>query len=166
MVRCNPRSPNGTRFVRKEKARTAMANPAKALCAVNPTPGGSFLEESDFPRLCREEHPTLDLVLGRFEIFSKNGFVGDAHLKSPKGPKIEIIQDLEIIKRDWNFKRAAPDPYFVWGVLKVKIENFNRDWKFQARLNFFNLWALRELKRGFETFSKKRVCGGRRGRSS
>ena len=70
----------------------------------------------------------------------------------PKGPKIEKIQDLENFKRDWRFQaRRPPDPYFCgefWrSGLKFssEIEIFKRDWKFQSRLNFFNLWALREF---------------------
>ena len=91
----------------------------------------------------------------------------------PKGPKIEKIQDLENFKRDWKFQaRCAPDPYFLWGLLKVGIENFKRDWNFQAGMkisiviefsifgplgqgkgfpfilfNIFNLWPLRARKR-------------------
>ena len=69
----------------------------------------------------------------------------------PKGPKIEIIQDLENFKRDWKFQAShPPNPLFLCGEfwrsgLKIssEIENFKRDWKFQSRLNFFNLSALR-----------------------
>ena len=60
------------------------------------------------------------------------------------------------LSRSWNFQArlkissALPTrPLFLWGILKVKIlkfsseiKNFKRDWKFQARLIFFNLWAL------------------------
>ena len=64
-----------------------------------------------------------------------------------------------------NFKRATQQGPFLWGIIKVGIEIFNRDWKFQSRLkvssldwkfqayglkisrdqsglNFFNRWAL------------------------
>ena len=67
-------------------------------------------------------------------------------LKNSRSPS-----GIEIFNRDWNFQAShPPNPYVLWGILKV------RDWKFQARLEFsieiensnrdwffFNLWALR-----------------------
>ena len=54
---------------------------------------------------------------------------------SPKGPNLEKFQDLETFKRAWNFQASHPaNPYFLWGILEVRIDNFKRDWNFQARL--------------------------------
>ena len=81
-----------------------------------------------------------------------------------KGPKIEIFQDLEIFKRDWNFQAShPPTPIFVgefWrSRLKIssEIEIFKRDWKFQSRLKFFKIWALRG---GRQKRGKRGKCGG------
>ena len=74
----------------------------------------------------------------------------------PKGPKIEKIQDRPLgLKFSIEIENFNPDPQqtpiFLWGILKVRIEIFNPDRKFQARLkfsiesDFFNLWALRVL---------------------
>ena len=41
------------------------------------------------------------------------------------------------------FKRATHQPLFLWGILKVEIENFKRDWKFSSEIEFFKIWALR-----------------------
>ena len=72
----------------------------------------------------------------------------------PKGPKIEKIQDrppgLNFSIEIENFKRATHQTPIFCGEfwrsglkISIKIEIFNRDWIFQSRLNFFNLWALR-----------------------
>ena len=60
---------------------------------------------------------------------------GIAAILSPKGPKIETIQDLEKFSSEIeHFKRAAHQtPIFV-GILKVRIKTFKRAWNFQARL--------------------------------
>ena len=88
-------------------------------------------------------------------LVTERPFQGSRHQPCPKGPNLEKIQDLETFKRDWNFQASHPqNPYFSWWILKVEIENFNRDWKFQARLKiqarlkFFNLWALRVRAKG------------------
>ena len=48
---------------------------------------------------------------------------------------------IETIKRDWKFPvRRPPNPKFLWG------KSEGQDWDFQARLNFFNPWALREIR--------------------
>ena len=58
--------------------------------------------------------------------------------KTPKGPKIEKIQDFPLglnVQARLKFSSEPPaKPLFLWGILKVKIEHFKRDWKFQARL--------------------------------
>ena len=55
-----------------------------------------------------------------------------------KGPK---IKKLKLLLRDWDFQtrmhiQASPPTKasFLWGILKVKIEMFKRDWSFQAGL--------------------------------
>ena len=67
----------------------------------------------------------------------------------PKGPKIEKIQDrppgLKFSSEIETFKRVTHQtPIFVGEFWSSGIEMFKQDWSFQARLNFFNLWALRE----------------------
>ena len=66
----------------------------------------------------------------------------------PRGPKSwkisRSLSGIEIFKRDWNewhfqarlkiSSEPPTKPLFLWGILKVKIENFKRDWSFQARL--------------------------------
>ena len=57
-----------------------------------------------------------------------------------KGPKMEKIQDrppgLNFQARLTISSEPPTKPYFLWGILEVKTENFNRDLKFQARLKF------------------------------
>ena len=75
---------------------------------------------------------------------------------SLRGPKIEKIQDrppgLKFPIEIEIFKRATHQtPIFVGNSegpglkLSSGIEIFNRDCKFQSRLIFFNLWALRVI---------------------
>ena len=52
--------------------------------------------------------------------------------------------------RDWSLLTSWTLDFRVfclflilWGILNVGIEHFKRDWTFQSRLRFFNLWALR-----------------------
>ena len=42
-----------------------------------------------------------------------------------------------IFKRDWKFPAShPPNPYFLWGFLKVRIEIFNRDWFCSSEIDF------------------------------
>ena len=57
-----------------------------------------------------------------------------SYTPSPKGPKIEKFQDLEIFKRDWKFQAShPPNPYFCGEFRRsslkfsIEIENFKRD---------------------------------------
>ena len=59
---------------------------------------------------------------------------------NPKGPKIEKIQarlkcSSEIEKSQ---ARRPPDPYFLWGILKVGIVNFQARLKFSSGIENFN----------------------------
>ena len=56
--------------------------------------------------------------------------------KIPKGPKIEKIQDRP---PGLKISISTPSkPLFLWVILKVRIEIFNRDWNFQSRMEIFN----------------------------
>ena len=73
--------------------------------------------------------------------------------------RAQRLKNFKIALRDWNFQARSifsSEPptkalFFGGGILHCKsrlkfsneIEIFNRDWKTQARLKFFNLWALR-----------------------
>ena len=83
---------------------------------------------------------------------------------APKGPKIEKIQDrppgLKFSIEIENFKRATRQTPIFCGEFwrsglkfSIEIEIFKRDWNFQSRLNFFNLWALRGMR--FATLLRK-----------
>ena len=83
----------------------------------------------------------IDLLLGLFRgaVFRHGG--GALKQPIPKGPKIEKIQDRPPgLKFSIEIENFNPDtqqtPIFLGGNLKVRIENFNRDWNFQARLKF------------------------------
>ena len=67
------------------------------------------------------------LEASSFRSEEKGGFLEGGF---PKGPKIETIQDLENVKRDWNFKRATHQTLFFVG------NSQGQDWTFQARLKF------------------------------
>ena len=59
----------------------------------------------------------------------------DKLLTTLRAQRLKKIQDLEISKRDWKVQAShPPNPYFLWEILEVGIENFNRDWNLQARL--------------------------------
>ena len=70
--------------------------------------------------------------------------------KNPKGPKIEKIQDRPpglkfSIEIDENFKRATHQgPIFCGEFWRSGLKFSIEIEKFQSRLTFFNLWALRE----------------------
>ena len=71
----------------------------------------------------------------------------DLSLRAQRLKKFKILNFSSEIE---NFKRATHQtPIYCGKFWKSGIENFNRDWKFQARLkisskiDFFNLWALR-----------------------
>ena len=71
----------------------------------------------------------------------------------PRGPK--DWQKFKILLRDWNFqatnlrlkflieienfKRTTQQGPCLWGIIKVGIEIFNRDWNFQLRLKISSL---------------------------
>ena len=77
----------------------------------------------------------------------------DILINYPKRPKIEKFQDRPPGLKFSISKRATQQtPIFFCGEFwrsglkfSIEIEIFNRDWKIQARLIFFNLWALRVL---------------------
>ena len=77
---------------------------------------------------------TARRILGVFEVFL--GVFGKTKEKKDReGPKdwkkSRSPSGIEIFNRDWNFQAShQPNPYFLWGILKV------RDWKFQSRLIF------------------------------
>ena len=85
-------------------------------------------------------------------------------LKCPKGPKIEKIQDrppglkfsieIEHFNLDTQQRPIFCGEFWRSGLkFSIEIEIFKRDWNFQSRLNFFNLWALRvRLKSGRNPF--------------
>ena len=69
--------------------------------------------------------------------------------------RAQRLKKFKIALRDWNFQsrlKISCEPpsisYFCGEFSRsglkfsIEIENFKRDWKFQARLIFFNLWAL------------------------
>ena len=74
---------------------------------------------------------------------------------NPKGPKIEKNQSLSI-----EIFNPGPSEFPTKknrGLVGGSLDNFNLDWKFQSRraiLNFFNLWALREIGQKYTKISK------------
>ena len=63
----------------------------------------------------------------------------------PKGPNLEKNQDLEIFKRATHQTPIFCREFWRSGLkISSEIEIFKRDWKFQAILNFFKIWALSE----------------------
>ena len=101
--------------------------------------------------------------------------------QKPYSLRAQRLKTFKIALQDWNFQarlkissEPPTKPHFLWGILKVEIEIFKRDWNFkraahqtpffvgnsegrdwnaQARLKFqawlpfvFNLWALRLFK--------------------
>ena len=90
-------------------------------------------------------------------------------LRFSEGPNLEKIQYLstrlnfsseietnDIFKWDWKVQAShPPNPYFCGGgggILKIKIEHFERDWSFQARLKIqAKAWNLM-FKRSSEIF--------------
>ena len=55
-----------------------------------------------------------------------------------------------------------PNPFFLWEILEVEIVIFKRDWKYQARLVFFKIWALRVFVPSFRFCTLVPVLGVRR----
>ena len=82
--------------------------------------------------------------------------------------RAQRLKNFKIALPDWKFQArlkisiSTPSkPYFFCGEfwrsglkISIEIENFKRDWNFQSRLIFFNLWALRvyDMSRQFATF--------------
>ena len=64
-------------------------------------------------------------------------------LKSLRAQRLKTkYQDLEIFKRDWKSQaRRPPDPYFLWGILKVRAWIFQARLKIQSRLIFFSIFG-------------------------
>ena len=133
---------------RRRQLRQLKTSSNSVECWINGNHGNHGNDENDGNPGCKPRVPqTTGLEIPRWSS-PKWGAPKASHIKAsqphfphflrfrvPKGPKIEKIQDLEIFKRDWNFQaRRPPDPYFLWGFLKVGIEIFKRDWNFQAGL--------------------------------
>ena len=123
-----------------------------------------FPDFQDFPDLFR------DFPVGPFPLSRPINFSQSTEGTVPKEKGLrhsaltaQSLKKFKIALLDWNFQvrlKISSEPptkplFFLGGgggILKVKIEFFKRDWKFQARLNFFNLWALRVgTPPGFET---------------
>ena len=95
----------------------------------------------------------------------------------PRGPKSwknsRSPSGIEIFKRDWNewhfqarlkiSSEPPTKPLFLWGILKVKIENFKRDWSFQAKTWNFQAktWNFQAFKRDW-FFSRFGPSGDRK----
>ena len=80
----------------------------------------------------------------------KSNSFGGISLRAQRLKKIKI---LKFSSENENFKRAAHQTPIFCGVFwrsglkfSSEIEIFKRDWKFQSRLSFFNLWALRDCR--------------------
>ena len=80
---------------------------------------------------------------------------------TPKGPNLENFKILKFSSELEIFKRATRQTPIFCGEfwrsgLKIssEIEIFKRDWKFQAILIFFKIWALRIVL----TFANPRIC--------
>ena len=56
--------------------------------------------------------------------------------KSEKSPRPWALRDRNFQSRLKISRSRPPNPYFSWGILKVRIEDFNRDLKFRATLKF------------------------------
>ena len=102
------------------------------------------------PRGARKRRADRELELeSRFAVRNDSNRHRFATLRAQR------LKKFKIALRDWNcqsiFKRAAcQTPIFMGhsegpGLnISIEIDFFNRDWNFQSRLIFFNLWALRE----------------------
>ena len=68
---------------------------------------------------------------------------------APCSLRAQRLKKFKIALWDWNFQarlkvssEPPTKPRFLWGILQVGIENFKRDWKFQASLISFKIRAL------------------------
>ena len=86
---------------------------------------------------------------GHDQIFSIPGpsgslSAGNSLINSLRAQRLKNFKILKFSSGIEICKRAIQQTPISWGgILKVEIGNFERDWSFQARLIFFNLWALR-----------------------
>ena len=122
------------------------------------------------PRLLMWEKPTNPQWMGGLAINWSAGetwispFFGMMRTSGAETQSLLIIpKSPNLGPKDWkkpsrieNFKRAAHQtPIFrgeFWRSrlnISIEIETFKRDWHFQARLDFFNLWALRDCQGNF-----------------